>query len=181
MMIMATFLMMYLYDKSVCPNSIFSKDTLLFLPANANAVATLQTSMTLRPKTTITNLAAEPTHASLHSSPRAFCIPYPATSPLEPRCQTLADKLAHAVYNSVDHRRVAMAHAVYCQGTCHRIQGDHLPPGHTFKRGRERQHSHQWMGAKSAYYREVLRLKSTSSFVREVISFQIEYLKFSLF
>lgn len=124
--------------------SIFPKDVFLLLPANANAnsVATLQTSTALGPATTATDLAAEPTYAALHSSPRAFGIPHPATSPLEPRRQTLADKLAHAVDDGVDHRRVAMAHAVHCQGTCHRIQGDHLPPGHTFKRGRER-HSTQ--------------------------------------
>lgn len=161
-------------------NYIFPKDVFLFLTdnANASAVAKLQTSTALRPATTVTGLTAEPTYAALHSFMRAFGIAHPATSPLQPRRQTLADKLAHAVNNGVDHRRMAMAHAVHCQGTCYCIQGDHLPPGHTFKRGREReaQNTVRMRG----HRREVLRSKSRSSFglvQREVTRLQSEYLK----
>lgn len=118
-------------------------DAFICLPAyaNVNIVSTLQTSMTLISLI----LLRRPMHAYLHSSLQAFCIPHPATSSLQPRCQALADKLAHAVNNGVDHRRMTMTHAVYCQGTSNSIQGDHLPPGHTFETGGEKntQHSHR--------------------------------------
>lgn len=132
---------MYLYDKSAQPISFFPKKVFLFLTAaaNANAVATLQTSTAVGPATSVTGLAAEPTRAAPHSSLRAFGNPHPAASPLQPRRQTLADKLAHAVDDGVDHRWVAVAHAVHRQGPRHRVQGDHLPPGHAFRRGRERE------------------------------------------
>lgn len=136
MMIMVIFIMLNLHAESVYSKYIFPKDVSLFLTDNANAVATHQTTTALRPasRDSITALTAEPTNAS---SPKAFGIPYPATSPLQPRRQTLAHKLPHAVDNGVDHRRMAMAHAVHCQGACHSIQGDHLSPGYSFVRGRE--------------------------------------------
>lgn len=71
MMIMVIFIMMYLYDQSAQPISFFPKKVFLFLTdaANANAVATLQTSTAVRPATTVTGLAAEHTRAAPHSSP----------------------------------------------------------------------------------------------------------------
>lgn len=61
-------------------------------------------------------------------------ISYPAASPLQPRGQTLSDKLPHAVHDGVDHGWVAVPYTVHRQGPRHRVQGDHLPPGHTLGR-----------------------------------------------
>lgn len=65
--------------------------------------------------------------------------PHPAASPFQPRGQTLADELPHAVDDGVHHRRVTVANAVHRQGSGHGVQGHHLPPRHAFRR-RENKH-----------------------------------------
>lgn len=44
----------------------------------------------------------------------------------------------------MDHSRVTVANAVYCQGSCHGIQRDHFSPGHTFKKINDTSNNSRW-------------------------------------
>lgn len=179
MTIMVIFIMMYLYDKSAQPNSFFPKTVFLFLTAaaNANAVATIQTSTAVRPTTTVTGLAAEP-RVQLHPH---LCMAILTQPPLlfshdvrllrtnSPMQSTMVWTIAGWPWRTQSTARAPAT--AYRETTFPQV----TPSGEV---ERDTEHSHQW---KRAQYGKVLRSRSRFDLVqREVMSLQSENFKFPL-